>query len=91
MTQFLRTALVAKTASFPPGQQYVAGGDNPALDVFNMVQTFTSHVSIHDQDKRYTEFLKPDSNIRKAGGLESRSFVRPSGSRRRGVVGNIEV
>jgi superfamily II DNA helicase RecQ len=64
MAQFLRTALVAKTASFPPGQKYVAGGDNPTLDVFNIVQTFTSHVSIHDQDKRYREFLKSDAKIR---------------------------
>ena len=64
MTQFLRTALVAKTASFPSGQKYVAGGDNPSLDVLHIVQTFTSHVSIHDQNKRYREFLKSDSNIR---------------------------
>jgi superfamily II DNA helicase RecQ len=62
--QYLRSALIAMTAELPLGQRFVAGRDNPALDVFNIVSIFTARVSTHDQNKRYNEFLKPDSLIR---------------------------
>lgn len=44
--------------------RYCKGGPNSAFDVFNIIETFTSHVSKYDQDNRYEQFRKEGSEIR---------------------------
>jgi superfamily II DNA helicase RecQ len=56
--------LIEITKDLPPDQRYVVGGDNPALNVLNVVSTFTARLSENDRNKRYAEFLKEDSIIR---------------------------
>ena len=60
---YLRQILLSKTSTFPEGQQYTQSGEARRC-VFNVVETFTSHVSTFDRDCRYDEYKKPSSTIR---------------------------
>jgi len=60
---YLRQVLQLKTSMFPEGQKYTQSGEARRC-VFNVVETFTSHVSKFDRDCRYDEFKKSSSTIR---------------------------
>lgn len=59
---YLRTMLLSKTAT-STSERYTERGDGP-YSVYNVVHTFTSHVSGYDQDVRFDEFKTSSSIIR---------------------------
>lgn len=63
LAEYLRQALLDKTISQPSGQQYTIAREK-VFCVYDIVQTFTAHVSEYDRDLRYTEFKKPSSATR---------------------------
>jgi len=61
----LQTMLLQKTdGTAESGQRYGLDNERSRYCVTSVVETFTSHVSRHDRDFRYSEFKKEDSRIR---------------------------
>lgn len=61
---YLQNALISKFPGPPEILQYSTSQLVKESCVYNVIQTFSSRVAQYDQDKRYSEFLKPDSVTR---------------------------
>jgi len=61
---YLQRALLAKTSTFAPGNQYTTDANNKTRCVTNVVQVYTARVQEYDRTIRYEEFKKSSSAIR---------------------------
>jgi superfamily II DNA helicase RecQ len=61
---YLRQMLQSQSESFPLDQQYTTTSQGGRACVFDVVNTYTSHVAQYDRDLRYTEFKKASSITR---------------------------
>jgi hypothetical protein len=60
---YFREVLLSKSSSFPADRRYSRDGEARRC-VYDIVETFTAHVSEYDRDRRYQEFKSSTSSIR---------------------------